>query len=121
MKTIEQLIEDCPKTFKIYKNYLISKYEKNKYELKPFLTDEMLILNLKSVPMSISYFFDSVDFIGTIHYNGLEERFEVSFNGELVESDEKENNTTIFLGSKDRQKAEALLINYLFTEYEKTL
>jgi hypothetical protein len=119
---LENIYKECPKTFEMYKKYLIDKY-KDKEELpgiESFLTDNMLQLNIQTAPMSLTYFFDTLEFIGCVCYNDLLDRFEISLNGELIKEEDKQNEHLI-IGSSDRMEAEKILIKYLFIETEKIL
>lgn len=112
---------DYPKAWEAYKAYLLDKYGGDK-RIAEFITDETLELSLKSTPMSGTAFLDSIGFVGAVCYNGLEERFVISLNGEAVEDVDFEHNEDLpFIGSSDRKEAEITLIKYLFSEVEKTL
>ena len=108
--------KECPKTFEMYKKYLINKYINKNEQVEIFLTDNILQLNIQSAPMSLTYFFDTLYLVGTLHFDNLTNLFNICVNGESI-IDDNEN----WLGDSDRLKAEKILINYLFTEIEKTL
>lgn len=110
-------INKYPKVFNSYKEWLIQQFKlkyKNDFETN-HLSDNLLKTSIIEHPISMVYFFDEFNIIGTLCYNELEKTFEISINGKKI----KEN--TFNIGSKIRKEAEILLIQHLFVELEKTL
>lgn len=103
-----------PKAWKAYKDFLFHKYEGNK-QILDVITDDILEVNLNYAPMSATFYFDTVNLIGTINYNSSVKMFEVNINGFPIEVKKQ------FLRSVHRIETEQKLINYLFSEVEKTL
>lgn len=111
---MENLIEECPKTWKAYKNHLYDKYGGDE-TIKAFVTDETLLLNLESTPMSLTHYFDSIGLVGSYHYNGEKKEFSLFVNGKLIDWH------IDYQFTKNRKEAEINLIKYLFSQAEKTL
>lgn len=114
---LENIYKECPKTFEMYKKYLIDKYKdvKEGSGIEAFLTDNMLQLNIKTAPMALTYFFDTLDLVGTLYYSVSEKEFQCMVNEEPIDVEENQQ------WNEDRAEAEAILIKYLFIETEKTL
>lgn len=106
--------KDNPKAWEKYKSYLLNKYSGDK-TIAAFITDETLELNMESTPMSATFYFDSIGYIGTYNYNYEDKCFEMYVNGEPIDVHEDHQY------SDDRRKAEQTLIKYIFSEVEKTL
>lgn len=110
-----------PKVWEKYKewqtNNLKEQYGEHNY---PEIPDNLIELSISKSPMSLCYFFDQHDLIGSVCYNGLETRFELSINGIAIEEEDPDIDH-IMKGAKDRKKAETILIKYLMSEMEKTL
>lgn len=108
---IKNIIDKCPNTFKAIKQYYLDK----KSGMNAFITNNLVKLSVSESPHTVFNYFDTVDLIGTIHFNYLTGLFNVYINGESIEDGEG------WLGSKYRDEALILAIIYLFEKQEKTL
>lgn len=108
---IKDIIDKCPNTFKAIKQYYLDR----KSGMDAFITDNLIKLSISESPYTMFKYFDTVDLIGTIHFNHLTGLFNVYINGESIEDGED------WLGSLDRDEALILAVIYLFEKQEKIL
>lgn len=116
-ENLEKTLNECPKTLDAIKEFYIKLHP----NIESYLTDAMLILNITNSPYAVTDYFDSVDMIGSLHYNYLPGRFEIFVNGKGISNDEESESSFPTMGNSDRRIAEFMLVNHLLNESEKIL
>jgi len=108
--------EEFPKTWDKYKNYLKASFRETKDDILSSIPNSLLITSIQNSPMGMTKFFDKIGMVGTVHFDYLSDKFSGYVNGEVVNIDED-----TWLEGKERKEVEQKLINYIFSEVEKTL
>ena len=112
---MKETIKNCPKTYEAYKKWMLDGLKKKYPKQEMFATVNLIELSIKSTPMSMAYYFDTLGMVGTLHYNKLDREFLLCVNADVINVHEDHQ------WSNDRKEAEENLIKYLFVECEKTI
>lgn len=112
---MKKTIEDCPKAYEAYKKWLIDGLKEKYPEQEMFATDNLIELSITTSPLACTYYFDTIDMVGTLDYSTVDKEFIPCVNAQVIDVHEDHQHY------KNRKEAEESLIKYLFIELEKTL